>query len=166
MGGGAGDLRQWVKKAPLPESLAESVSSLPHDHMMTCPRNWMMKQYPWLPFDTGHRATKATVKKEANVRISNWKDQEGETAVQLELLLLQILVRAVSEEVGEASGFRAVPSFPGCDRPVETSLRNCCTRKKAMLLLCSGVRCVHCSQVVSLRLCRCVGLEMVNSIDR
>ena len=46
--------------------------------------------------------------------------------------------------------------------PVETSLRNCCTRKKAMLLLCSGVRCVHCSQVVSLRLCRCLRLEHWN----
>ena len=83
------------------------------------------------------------MKKEANVRISNQGDQEGETAVQLELLLLQILVRAVFKEVGEESGFRAVPSFPGCDRPVESSLNNCCTRKKAMLLLCSGVRCVH-----------------------
>ena len=83
------------------------------------------------------------MKKEANVRISNREDQEGETAVQLELLLLQILVRAVFEEVGEASGFRAVPSFPGCDRPVEASLNNCCTRNKAMLLLCCGVRCVH-----------------------
>ena len=83
------------------------------------------------------------MKKEANVRIRNQGDQEGETAVQLELLLLQILVRAVFEEVGEASGFRAVPSFPGCDRPVESSLNNCCTRNKAMLLLCCGVRCVH-----------------------
>ena len=42
------------------------------------------------------------MKKEANVRISNQGDQEGETAVQLELLLLQILVRAVFKEVGEA----------------------------------------------------------------
>ena len=36
------------------------------------------------------------------MRISNQGDQEGETAVQLELLLLQILVRAVLKEVGEA----------------------------------------------------------------
>ena len=29
-------------------------------------------------------------------------------------------MKAVFKEVGEASGFRAVPSFPGCDRPVES----------------------------------------------
>ena len=102
------------------------------------------------------------------MRISNQGDQEGETAVQLELLLLQILVRAVLKEVGEAVSelCRLFQDVTDLWTPVETSLRNCCTRKKAMLLLCSGVRCVHCSQVVSLRLCRCVGLEMVNSIDR
>ena len=86
------------------------------------------------------------------MRIRNQGDQEGETAVQLELLLLQILVRAVFEEVGEASGFRAVPSFPGCDRPVEASLNNCCTREKGNVIAVQ--RGEMCSQVVNLRLCR------------
>ena len=94
------------------------------------------------------------------MRISNQGDQEGETAVQLELLLLQILVRAVSEEVGEGSGFRAVPSFPGCDRPVESCgdlFKKLLHKEKGNVVAVQ--RGEMCSQVVSLRLCRCLRLE-------